>query len=111
MRLISQAVFVGLFLFFVGATWTSRLGGYPVSWLLELDPLVALSTALSTGYLYRFLGWSLLIVALTLLFGRVFCHWICPYGTLHQFIGWLFNIGGTRDRIGDNRYRPMQFFK
>ena len=49
--------------------------------------------------------------ALTLLFGRVFCHWICPYGTLHQFIGWLFNIGGTRDRIGDNRYRPMQFFK
>ena len=110
-RLISQAVFFGLFLFFVWATWTSRLGGYPVSWLLELDPLVALSTELSTGYLYRFLGWSLLIVALTLLFGRVFCNWICPYGTLHQFIGWLFNIGGTRDRIGDNRYRPMQFFK
>lgn len=110
-RLISQAVFLGLFVFFVWATWTSRLGGYPVSRLLELDPLVALATALSTGYLYRALGWSLLIVGITLVFGRVFCNWICPYGTLHQFMGWLFNIGGTRNRIEDNRYRPAQFFK
>ena len=34
-RLLSQTLFFGLFLFFVWATWTSRLGGYPVSRLLE----------------------------------------------------------------------------
>ena len=66
---------------------------------------------LSTHSVYRYLGWGLIIVALTLLFGRVFCNWICPYGTLHQFMGWLFNIGSGRNRIADNRYRPMYYFK
>ena len=28
--------------------------------------------------------------ALTLVFGRVFCGWICPFGTLHHFFGWIF---------------------
>ena len=51
-----------------------------------------ISTALATGYVYRYLGWGLVIISLTLLFGSVFCNWICPYGTLHQFTGWLFNI-------------------
>ena len=110
-RLISQVVFFGAFLFFVWATWTSRLGGYPVSRLLEMNPLVAISTGLSTGYLYRYLGWSLLVVGVTLLFGRVFCNWACPYGTLHQFVGWLFNRTGTRGRIDANRYRPGQALK
>jgi polyferredoxin len=29
------------------------------------------------------------MVALTLLFGRVFCGWICPFGTLHHLFAWL----------------------
>ena len=58
-RLITQAAFFALFVFFCWATWTSRLGGYPVSRILEMDPLVALATALSTGTVYRALGWSM----------------------------------------------------
>ena len=41
-----------LFVLAVWATWTSRLGGYPVSGLLEMDPLVLISTVLATGYVY-----------------------------------------------------------
>jgi len=110
-RIASQAVFMGVFLFFCWATWTSRLEGYPVSRLLELDLLVTLSTALSTGTVYRALGWGLGLLGVTLLFGRVFCNWVCPYGTLHQFIGWLFNTRATKERIASNRYRAAQFFK
>ena len=110
-RIVSQTFFFTAFVLAVWATWTTRLGGYPVSRLLEMDPLVALSTALATGYVYRFLGWSLLIVALTLLFGRVFCNWICPYGTLHQFVGWLFNTRPPAERWASNRYRPMYYLK
>ena len=108
---IGTMLFFALFVFSVWATWTSRIGGYPVSRLLELDPLVALTTALSSGYVYKFLGWSLLIVALTFLFGRVFCNWMCPYGTLHQFIGWLFDNRAGAQRIEQNRYHPVQFLK
>ena len=110
-RLLSQCVFFGLFLFFVWASWTSRLGGYPVSRLLELDPLVALTTALAGGYLYRSLAWALGILLLTVALGRVFCNWICPYGTFHQWMGWLFNLWGTKNRISTNRYHRSQYFK
>jgi len=110
-RIASQAFFFGAFLLAVWATWTTRLKGYPVSRLLEIDPLVLISTALATGYVYRFLGWGLLVLALTLLFGRVFCNWICPYGTLHQFVGWLFNTRKPADRWASNRYRPIYFLK
>ena len=110
-RLLSQIFFFGVFLISVWLTWTSRLEGYPVSRILEFDPLVMVANILSTHYVYRYLGWGLVIIVVTLLFGRVFCNWICPYGTLHQFIGWLFNIGNGKIRIDSNRYRDMFYFK
>lgn len=110
-RILSQIIFFGLFLFSVWASRTSRIEGYPVSRLLEMDPLVTLTTALSTGYIYRYLGWALGIIILTFLFGRVFCNWICPFGTLHQFVNWLFNIQPNPKRIEQNRYRPAHYFK
>lgn len=110
-RILSQIFFFAVFMFSVWATWTSRLGGYPVSRILEMDPLVMISTMLSTGYVYRYLGWGLLILAITLLFGRVFCNWICPYGTLHQFVGWVFNVSKATDRIDQNRYKNLYYVK
>jgi polyferredoxin len=47
----------------------------------------------------------------TLLLGRVFCGWICPYGTIHNFIGWVFNIRKNRHNIDANAYRPIFQFK
>ena len=106
-RILSQAVFMGLFLYIVGVTWFSRLGGYPVSLFLEIDPLVALATALSTGTVYRSLWWSLWILIPTLLLGRVFCNWVCPYGTLHQFVGWVLSKFTGSETFDRNRYRPL----
>ncbi|MCB1740274.1 MAG: 4Fe-4S dicluster domain-containing protein, partial [Gammaproteobacteria bacterium] len=110
-RLVCQIVFFVLFVLAVWASWTTRIGGFPVSRLLEMDPLVALSTFLATGYVYRALGWALLLVAITFLFGRVFCNWMCPYGSLHQFVRWLFDNRGNSARIRGNRYHPLQFAK
>ena len=110
-RILSQALFLALFVLAVWATWTSRLGGYPVSALLEFNPLVMLSTVLATGYVYKLLGWGLIIIAITFLFGRVFCNWICPFGTLHQLVGWLFDNRSNSERIAQNRYHRAQFVK
>ncbi len=106
-RIISQVFFFTLFTFFVWVTWFSRLGGYPVSTFLEVDPLVGFATALSTHTLYRWLWRGLFVLVPTLLLGRAFCNWMCPYGTLHQFVGWLFNIRGNKDNIHKNRYRSI----
>ncbi len=110
-RIASQIFFFTVFILLCWLTWTSRLEGYPVSRILEMDPLVTISTMLSTGYVYRYLGWGLLIIALTLLAGRVFCNWICPYGTLHQFIGWIFNVHKTKENFDRNRYLDIYYLK
>ena len=59
-RILSQAFFLCLFLFLSWVTWFSRLEGYPVSVFLEVDPLVATATAISTHTVYRWLWRGLL---------------------------------------------------
>jgi MauM/NapG family ferredoxin protein len=103
-RQISQVFFFGLFVFLVFVTEFSRLRGYPVSLFLEVDPLVAVATAISTHEVYKGMLWSLVLLVPTLLLGRFFCGWICPYGALHHFVGWLF---GPRT----NHYRALYSVK
>jgi polyferredoxin len=110
-RIISQASFFALFMFLLWMTWFSRLGGYPVSLFLEVDPLVGFATSLSTGTVYRWLWRGMWVLVPTLLLGRVFCNWMCPYGTLHQFFGWIFNIRSNRNNIDANRYRSVYRLK
>ena len=115
-RRISQVFFFLLFLWFcivatLGEQWW-QLRGWPVNWLIQLDPLVGLGTLLATGRLYAGLLWGLLTVALTLLLGRFFCGWLCPFGTLHQVVGWLANRGrSTMALVAANRYRRGQVVK
>ncbi len=115
-RRVSQIFFVLLLVWFcVAATLGDRfwqLRGWPVNWLLDLDPLAGLATLLATRTLYAGLLWGLATVALTVVLGRVFCGWVCPFGAMHQFVGWL----GRRRlrsklRVEANRYRPAQRFK
>ena len=95
-RRISQVFFFSLFLFFVVVTDLRYLKGYPVSMFLELDPLVSVATAITTHSVYIGLILSVLLIMATLLFGRIFCNWICPYGILHHFIGWLMASAARR---------------
>jgi len=110
-RIVSQTLFFALFMFLLWVTWFSRLGGYPVSLFLEVDPLVGLSTALSTHTVYRWLWRGMWVLVPTLVLGRVFCNWMCPYGSLHQFFGWLFNIRSNKNNVDANRYRPVYRLK
>ena len=106
-RVVTQAFFLAVTLFLVLVTEFGSLRGYPVSVFLEVDPLVAVATTIATHRLYHGLVWSLVVLVPTLLLGRVFCGWICPFGTLHQLVGWLFNRRERAARIASNGYLPM----
>jgi polyferredoxin/formate hydrogenlyase subunit 6/NADH:ubiquinone oxidoreductase subunit I len=112
-RRVAQVFFFSLFLFFVVITDLRYLKGYPVSLFLELDPLVSFATAITTHGVYMGLLWSLLLIVPTLLLGRIFCNWICPYGILHHFTGWLLGKrrAGERERIESNRYKKLYSLK
>jgi len=106
-----QAVFLGLFLFLVAVTTASLVGGYPVEWFLGLDPLVALSSALSARSLARPLLWAVPLVVLTLVFGRFFCGWVCPMGVLHHALGFTARPRRASARVAANRPRRAYLAK
>ena len=115
-RRISQIFFLVVFLWFcisasVGTAWW-QLRGWPINWFLELDPLTALATLLTTGSLFGNLLWALAVIALTVFLGRFFCGFVCPLGTMNQFTGWLGRRGlKPADRLEANRQRPAQALK
>lgn len=79
-----QVVCLALFVFLALAArfqWKSAL---PYDLFLRFDPVVWLmvSAAARTAALY---GLSVLVlIAVTLLLGRVFCGWVCPLGTVQE---------------------------
>nr|HML52590.1 4Fe-4S binding protein [Solidesulfovibrio magneticus] len=115
-RRVSQGFFLLLFFWFclvatVGGGFL-QLRGWPINWLLSLDPLPALGTMLATRTLYAPLLWGLGVLALTLFVGRFFCGFICPLGTLNQMTGWLARLGrAPKDRAEDNRPSRAQVVK
>jgi polyferredoxin len=52
---------------------------------LQLDPLAALTTFLASHELEGEMLLALVTLGVTLLFGRWFCGWVCPFGALHNF--------------------------
>ena len=66
-------------------------GGTSPLWKLFFlfDPLILLTTWLTTHALWAAGLLSLAVVAVTVVLGRVFCGWICPLGTVHAIAGWI----------------------
>jgi polyferredoxin len=119
-RRISQVVFFAFFLVLLlhtsitgpdtqGAASSTR---FPVGFFLEIDPLNALASFLSTHELYRNMLWSVVLIVLTIFLGRFFCGWICPMGTVNHMVSYL-NRRARKHRaiIESNRYRPYQRWK
>ena len=115
-RRISQSFFLIVFIWFclvttIGDQWW-QLRGWPVNWILQLDPLVGLATLLSTRTVYAGLLWGLATVCLTIILGRFFCGWVCPFGAIHQFIGYIANRKKkTAAKIKLSTYHPAQVIK
>lgn len=120
-RRASQASFLLLFCFLLVQTGyrgsfddaaTVRLP-YAAEAFLNADPYVALITLLSSRSVYRGLIWSLGVVALTILVGRAFCGWICPFGTLHHLIAWVWpsRLIRAKSRVSANLHRKSQIAK
>ena len=91
LRRISQALFLALFLFLLVQTEAKGLDelGYPVKLFLDFDPLIFITTILSAHTVAKAFYFSLVVIAATVLLGRVFCGWVCPLGTLNNIVGSL----------------------
>lgn len=118
LRRFSQFLFLFFFLFLLMKTEFRGTFGegvelklpYPVKFFLGADPLVGISTALSTLSLYGGLIFSFVVLFLTFLFGRFFCGWICPFGSLNNFFSST-KKKKKSDLIKENKPRKSHNFK
>ncbi len=119
-RRISQAAFLLFFIVlllhtnFVNPSTAPSASSpkLPVGFFLEIDPLNAIASLLSTHVLYRNLLWALALIVATIFFGRFFCGWVCPMGTINQAVSHLNRRARKkRQTIEANRYRPYQKWK
>ncbi len=119
-RRISQGMFLALFVALLVFTGFRPSGGSaadvhlraPVRLFFEWDPLVAVANALSGHALYRGLLWSLVVLVPTLFFGRFFCGWVCPMGTLQHIFGNMPSESKRgKQRIESNRYKRWHTIK
>jgi polyferredoxin len=90
-RRLTQALFLLIFFWLFLQTQSRGADelGFPVKIFLEADPLIYITTVLSTRQFYTPFLLALIVILATGLLGRVFCGWICPLGTLHNMAGTL----------------------
>jgi len=85
---------------------------YPVNPFFKLDPLAALVNLVAGRALSRGLAWSLVVLIPTFFLGRFFCGWLCPLGSLNQFLAGRPSDAKRRQAlIASNRYRQWQTAK
>ncbi len=71
-----------------GSPWSLNILGYRIS-----DPLAAVSMSIAgSGFFWPFITSILFFTFLSLLLGRVFCGWICPYHFLAEMNNKLRNL-------------------
>ncbi len=109
-RNIRRLYQVFFFLLFFGLLFGSSyryIKAIPVSLFLEADPLLALGSALASKVVFAGMALSLVVVLITLIFGRVFCSWICPLGIMNHVMSALPSILKKRQRMLSNEWRPI----
>src|SRR5512147_3010762 len=86
LRQVVQIFFFALFVYLLFAGLQHQEVNSLANLFFRLNPLSALAAMLASRQWLPDLAWALVIVALTIVVGRVWCGWICPTGTLLEWI-------------------------
>lgn len=109
-RRISQILFLLFFLWlFIRASYPYETA-LPSDLFLRASPLVALSTMIASRQCISSLVLALIVLAITVPLGRIFCGWVCPLGTIIDGSDNL--IKRKKRKAGDresSRYRWIKF--
>lgn len=105
-RIISQAVFLLLFIFF--ASFPALISGG--EWFFRSDISALFGSYASTVAVTSSFVFVVLLIAVTLFFGRVFCGWACPLGALADIIDYAFRLKTKYESLQVIKYHILIFF-
>lgn len=112
LRRLTQVAFFVLFIYLFLQTVDHPINraGSHVTLFFDLDPLVCLNSWLASHKVEHAMLLSLVTLAGTLLCGRWFCGWICPFGALHNFFTSL-RGGRAKQKLDVGGYSRWQTAK
>ena len=102
-----QVLALALFFYLLFEAYQGRVAHPWTDLFFRLNPLAALSAMLAARAWIPRLGLALITVALTLVLGRVWCGWICPLGTVLEWV--RFRRAGERAQALSNRWRTVKY--
>jgi MauM/NapG family ferredoxin protein len=110
-RILYQATSLALFLWLLARLAAGDARAFPYDVLHLLDPLSAAGLVVGAGTLPRAFLLAAALLVLTVVFGRFFCGWICPLGTLQQLASRLLSPRSRRESREANRWRRAYALK
>ncbi|NWG00541.1 MAG: 4Fe-4S binding protein [Thermoanaerobaculaceae bacterium] len=105
LRILYQTFFLFVFLWLLARLAASDPRDLPFGAFFHSDPLAAVAVVFSSATLPGALVWGTALLLCTIVFGRVFCGWVCPLGTLQQLASWILSPRSRRESLAVNRYR------
>ncbi len=85
-RQLSQGVSAALFILLAFLTYRGAAFLLPLDLFFRLDPLAGLAAMIASRAVIMTLFLSVVVLALGLVLGRVWCGWLCPLGALLDWI-------------------------
>ena len=86
LRAAVQVVCFGLFVYLALAARCQWQSALPYDLFLRFDPVVWLTVSAAARRAALYGSFVLVLIAITLLLGRVFCGWVCPLGTVQDLV-------------------------
>lgn len=87
LRRISQTVFLILFVYILWSPTYPLDGPLSPQILFKINPLIMIFISISERIILPGIIFAAAMLALTLVFGRFFCGWLCPLGSTIDLIG------------------------
>jgi len=108
-RIVFQVLFTFLFFYLLIAAGRSASESFTFTdSFFYFDPLLFLMNLLATHKIMAIFLLSLIPLVLTLVFGRFFCGWVCPFGAVNQFFSWLFRKSRKREKV-DHKLLKLKY--
>ena len=110
LRIFVQAVFFLFFLFLFWRVSFPFTEDITKNFFFNLDPLILLGMALSGSLVLTGLLASLITVVATVAFGRFFCGWICPMGSVFDFFALFIPERKKKSHTGKGPYKNGKYY-
>lgn len=109
-RRISQILFLILFFYLLFGVGASVAEDFNYSdYFFFFDPFLLIINTIATLSLTKIFLLSMIPVILTLVFGRFFCGWICPFGTINHFFSWIFEKKREKKAIINKKLLKVKY--